>query len=69
MRIHQWHTGRASRLRRRWPVEWVGRCEGGWAGPSGFKVKIPSGFDLQFPIDFGILQDCENLYKEIYEKF
>jgi hypothetical protein len=33
------------------------------------KEKIPSGIDLQFPMDFGILQDFENFYKEMQEEF
>jgi hypothetical protein len=39
--------------------------EGDRAGRVRFKEKIPSGIDLQFPMDFGIWQDFENFYKEI----
>jgi hypothetical protein len=38
-------------------MEWVGRCEGDWAGQARFKEKIPLGIDFQFLMDFGICQD------------
>jgi hypothetical protein len=56
---------RAGGLWKRRPTKWVGWHEGDWASWVGFKEKVPSGIDLQFPMDFEIWQDFENFYKEI----